>query len=114
MVLRTWQPAPDLVDRALMLLLLAIPDKRREEREIEADFETEAPRILGAVFDGLSTGLLNLTEVEIAGKPRMADFAKWAEACTRAYWPAGYFMAAYGQNIAAANEVVIESSQVGD
>jgi hypothetical protein len=44
----------------------------------------------------------------------MADFATWAEACTRRYWPAGSFMAAYGQNIAAANEVVIESSQVGD
>ena len=44
----------------------------------------------------------------------MADFATWAEACTQAYWPAGSFMAAYRQNIAAANEVVIESSQVGD
>jgi hypothetical protein len=44
----------------------------------------------------------------------MADFALWAEACTRAFWPAGSFMAAYGQNIAAANEVVIEASAVGD
>ena len=75
---------PDLVDRALMLLLLAIPaDKRREEKEIEAEFDAEAPQILGALFDGLSAGLLNLAEVEIAGKPRMADFATWAEACTR-------------------------------
>jgi hypothetical protein len=106
---------PDLVDRALMLLLLAIPaDKRREEKEIEAAFDAEAPQILGALFDGLSAGLLNLAEVEIASKPRMADFAKWAEACTLAFWPAGSFMAAYGRNIAAANEVVIESSAVGD
>ena len=36
---------PDLVDRALMLLLLAIPaDKRREEKEIEAEFDAEAPQ----------------------------------------------------------------------
>jgi hypothetical protein len=106
---------PDLVDRALMLLLLAIPaDKRREEKEIEAKFDAEAPQILGALFDGLSAGLLNLAEVEIVGKPRMADFAKWAEACALAFWPAGSFMAAYGRNIAAANEVVIESSAVGD
>jgi DnaJ domain len=106
---------PDIVDRSLMLLLLAITaNKRREETEIQKAFDGEAPLILGTLFDGLSAGLLNFAEVQIAGKPRMADFAKWAEACTRAYWPAGSFMAAYWQNITAANEIVIESSQVGD
>ena len=44
----------------------------------------------------------------------MADFCLWAEACTCAYWPAGTFMQAYRQNIAAANEIVIEASPVGD
>jgi energy-coupling factor transporter ATP-binding protein EcfA2 len=106
---------PDLVDRALLLLLPAIPaGKCHEEKEIQAEFDVEAPQILGALFDGLSAGLLNLAEVEIAYLPRMADFARWAEACTRAYWPAGSFMRAYKQNITAANDVVIESSQIGD
>jgi hypothetical protein len=106
---------PDLVDRALMLLLVAIgPDSRREERELDREFAEEAPALFGSLLDGLVSGLRNLTSVEIVGKPRMADFALWAEACTLAYWPAGTFMRAYRENIAAANEVVIEASAVGD
>jgi curved DNA-binding protein CbpA len=106
---------PDLVDRALMLLLVAIgPDSRREERDLDREFAEEAPALFGALLDGLVSGLRNLATVEITDKPRMADFALRAEACTLAYWPAGTFMRAYQENIAAANEVVIESSQVGD
>jgi curved DNA-binding protein CbpA len=106
---------PDLVDRALMLLLVAIgPDSRREERELDREFAEEAPSLFGALLDGLVSGLQNLSSVKITGKPRMADFALWAEACTLAFWPAGTFMQAYQQNIAAANEVVLESSPVGD
>jgi hypothetical protein len=106
---------PDLVDRALMLLLVAIdPDSRRDERDLEKEFATAAPAIFGALLDGLSAGLRNLATVVIADKPRMADFALWAEACTQVYWPAGTFMRAYRENIAAAIEVVIEASAVGD
>jgi DnaJ domain len=106
---------PDLVDRALMLMLIAIgPDSRREERELDREFAEEAPALFGALLDGLSAGLRNLATVVIADKPRMADFALWAEACTLAYWPAGTFMRAYRENIAAAVEVVIEASAVGD
>jgi hypothetical protein len=106
---------PDLVDRALMLLLVAIgPDSRREERDLDREFAEAAPALFGALLDGLVSGLRNLTTVVITDKPRMADFALWAEACTLAYWPAGTFMRAYQENIAAANEVVIEACAVGD
>jgi hypothetical protein len=106
---------PDLVDRALMLLLLAIaPDSRRDEKDIDREFAEAAPAIFGALLDGLVSGLRNLTSVKVAEMPRMADFALWAEACTLAYWPAGTFMQAYRENIATANEVVIEASPVGD
>jgi hypothetical protein len=106
---------PDLVDRALMLLLVAIaPDSRRDEKEMDKELAAEAPAIFGALLDGLSAGLRNLTSVTIGDKPRMVDFALWAEACTQTYWPAGTFMKAYRENIAAANEVVIEASPVGD
>ena len=106
---------PDLVDRALMLLLEAIgPDHRRDEKDIDKEFAAAAPEIFGALLDGLSAGLLNLADVAISDMPRMADFCLWAEACTCAYWPAGTFMQAYRQNIAAANEIVIEASPVGD
>jgi curved DNA-binding protein CbpA len=106
---------PDFVDRALLLLLAAIdPGGRREETDIEKEFAAAAPEIFGALLDGLVAGLLNLADVKIANKPRMADFATWAEACTRAYWPADTFLRAYRENIATANEIVIEASPVGD
>jgi hypothetical protein len=106
---------PDLVDRALMLLLAAIPpNQRRDEKQLESEFTAEAPAIFGALLDGLVSGLQNLTSIEIAASPRMVDFALWAEAGTRAYWPEGTFLRAYRENIAAANEIVIEASPVGD
>jgi hypothetical protein len=43
----------------------------------------------------------------------LADFALWAEACTRAYWRAGTFMKAYRENLAASVELVLEASTVG-
>jgi energy-coupling factor transporter ATP-binding protein EcfA2 len=107
---------PDLVDRALMLPLLAIgPDDRRDEKDLEREFAAEASAIFGALLDGLVSGLLNLADVKVVSLPRMADFALWSEACTLAYWPAaGTFMRAYRENIAAANSIVIEASAVGD
>lgn len=60
------------------------------------------------------TGLRDLAATRIADKPRMADFALWAEACTRAYWPAGTFLAAYRANLAASVDLVLEASPVGE
>src|SRR5262249_28470558 len=106
---------PDLVSRALMLLLTAVnPNDRREDKEIGKEFVAAAPDLFGSLLDGLVAGLLNLSDVKITNKPRMADFALWAEACTRAYWAAGTFLRAYWQNIEAANEIALEASPVGD
>src|SRR5262245_59448842 len=44
--------------------------------------------------------------------PRMADFALWATACETALWPAGTFQQAYGENLGAAVESVIEADPV--
>jgi hypothetical protein len=104
----------DLVDRSNIFSLEVIAEnKRRTEAEIDADFATKAPKILGALLDGLVAGLNNLSNIKIADKPRMADFALWAEACTRAYWRAGTFIKAYRENLAASVELVLEASMVG-
>jgi hypothetical protein len=104
----------DLVDRSNIFSLEVIAEnKRRTEAEIDADFAAKAPKILGALLDGVVTGLNNLSTVKLADKPRMADFALWAEACTRAYWPAGTFIEAYRENLAASVELVLEASVVG-
>jgi hypothetical protein len=104
----------DLVDRSNIFSLDVIAEnKRRTEEEIDTDFAAKAPKILGALLDGLVAGLNNLSSVKISDKPRMADFALWAEACTRAYWHAGTFMKAYRENLAASVELVLEASTVG-
>jgi hypothetical protein len=44
----------------------------------------------------------------------MADFALWAEACTRAYWKQGTFLEAYRANLASSVELVLEANPVGE
>jgi hypothetical protein len=106
---------PDLIDRSVLLALEPIPEKeRRTEEEFNQDFARVAPEILGALLDGVVHGLRNLASVKVAGKPRMADFALWAEACTRAYWAAGTFLRAYQENVGRAVELMIEASDVAE
>jgi len=106
---------PDLVDRAIMLGLEPIPEgKRRDEEEYNAAFDRAVPKILGALLDGAVHGLRNLATTRLTNLPRMADFALWAEACTRAYWPADTFLKAYRENIGSAVELTIEASDVAE
>ena len=105
----------DLIDRCEMLTHEPIPEKkRRDEKELEKAFKAAAPKILGALLDGLVSGLKNLATVRISDKPRMADFALWAEACTRAYWKEGTFLEAYRANLASSVELVLEANPVGE
>jgi hypothetical protein len=104
----------DLVDRCNIFGLEAVKeDERLSDSELTAKFNKSAPAILGALLDGLVIGLKYLPEVKIDDKPRMADFVLWAEACTRAYWPAGTFVEAYRKSQAASVELVLEASTVG-
>jgi hypothetical protein len=105
----------DLIDRCEMLTHEPIPqNRRRDEKELEKEFKAAAPKIFGALLDGLVAGLTNLPSIEIADKPRMADFAMWAEACTRAYWEEGTFLKAYRANLDSSVELVLEANPVGD
>jgi hypothetical protein len=104
---------PDLGDRALLLTLEPIAEgTRRPEQELWADFAQAAPRILGALLDGVVMGLRRLPHTKLEKMPRLADFAKWATACETAYWPAGTFARAYDQNRAAAVADMIENNAV--
>jgi hypothetical protein len=103
----------DLVERSNILSLQVITEDRRlTEAELDAEFELAAPKILGALLDGLVAALKNLPDVEMVEKPRMADFVLFAEAGTRAFYRAGTFTAAYRGNMAASVEMVIEASPV--
>ena len=104
----------DLLDRALLVDLPAIPEvQRRAEGEFWAAFEAARPRILGALLDGVVTGLRELPTVQAKRLPlpRMADFALWVTAAEPALaWPAGAFMAAYTGNREAANDLTLDAS----
>ena len=104
---------PDLADRSIFLSLESIADdKRKAEQQFWTDFDAAHPRILGALLDGVATGLRQLPTIKLDKIPRMADFALWSTACETAYWDAGTFKRAYSQNRDDAVGAVIEADNV--
>ena len=105
----------DLIDRCVFLHLPPIPEgERRTETRFWADFETEFPRLLGALLDTVVGGLRMLPQTKVSSVPRMADFAIFGEAVCQALGHLqGKFLTAYRDNRQAANESALEDSPVG-
>jgi len=105
----------DLLDRALVLYLPPISaDRRRAEMKLKREFEEARPRILGALLGAVSVALSNVETVELAERPRLADFAEWATAAEPAFTQTrGAFMASYNTNRMTGHEMVLDSSLVG-
>ena len=71
----------DLADRSIIINLAVIPDEKRiPEADFWGDFEDDAPKILGAILDGVSCALRNHKTVKLPEPPRLADFAVWVTA----------------------------------
>ena len=105
---------PDALDRCVLIELERIPSKsRKEESRVELQFEELRPKLLGFIFDILVKTLQIKPGLELSHLPRMADFAVWGEAITRAmdYKPME-FIDAYNKNIGRQNIEVIESNQL--
>jgi hypothetical protein len=104
----------DLGDRSLFLHLAVIPEERRRtEGQFWRDLDAALPRLFGALLDAVAGGLRRLPEVNPTAMPRMADFAVFGEAVSRALGhPPDTFLRAYGENRRAANESVVEDSPV--
>ena len=102
----------DLLDRAIILYLPAIPDEqRRPEAEFWQAFEEKRPSILGALLDAVAEALRNANVVTLEQLPRMADFAVWATAAAPTLgYTAEEFRQAYTGNREAANELTLEAS----
>jgi len=106
---------PDLADRSVFITLEPIPEQdRRLESELWASFETQRPRILGALLDAMVVGLERSPNVQLPVIPRMADFAKWAVACEIAFWSSGTFLSIYRENRQAAMEETVKNDPVAD
>jgi hypothetical protein len=104
----------DLLDRAIILYLPAIPeDERRQEAAFWHDFDGAWPRILGALLNAISAALHHVATVKVDKLPRMADFAVWITAAEGALgWKPGDFMDAYTGNREAAHELTLEASPI--
>src|SRR5262249_42019823 len=76
----------DLADRAIICVVPTMDDARRAPEDIFwNDFENAAPRILGALLDGVSGALQGYQSIKLVNSYRMMDFVKWAEAAFRGY-----------------------------
>lgn len=104
----------DLLDRALLVRLPAIPEEqRRDEDTLWARFTELQPLLLGAVLDALAVALKRLSEVRFEKLPRMATFARFAVAAEPALGiEADAFMAAYEANRLDAVGLAFEGSPV--
>jgi hypothetical protein len=105
---------PDLLDRCLVLQLPVIPEeRRRQESELNHQFEEARPRILGALLDAGVVALSKHSSIRFAKLPRMADFAVWGAAAESAHSRESVFLDAYVGNRAGLNHVAIDASVIG-
>jgi hypothetical protein len=101
----------DLADRAVIINMSRIaPERLLSKREIWSQFESQRPRIFGALLDCMARGLRQLPQIQLARAPRMIDFAYWGVAT--AAFPQGVFLAALERTAADATEAVIENDPV--
>lgn len=102
----------DLLDRGLIIQLSKISkDKRRENKEIWAEFEMIRPQLLGYIFDILVKVLATISGVKLTELARMADFAKVCETISRCMGnDPDAFIKAYDRNLQLQTEQILESN----
>jgi hypothetical protein len=104
----------DLLDRAVVLNLPAIPEDRRMKAEdFWQAFRCVWPQVFGGLLTAVCMGLKNKGKVQLVRRPRMADFAEWVVGCEQALpWAPGEFMAAYEGNRGQAVQVALDASPI--
>jgi hypothetical protein len=108
--------APDLLDRFLLLQLDRIDrGQRRSETALWQAFEVAAPTIFTGILDALSHAMRlypAITE-KTTELYRMADFGLWGAALSEGLGFGGEaFLAAYGKNVSAQTEEVLEADPI--
>lgn len=105
---------PDLLDRAVLIQMLPVPDEnRRTEAEIWGAFHEMRPRLLGAILRAVSSAIRNLPAVDLPALPRMADFITWATAAERELgFSPGTMFTAYTGNRRVAQRIAIEDTVI--
>lgn len=106
---------PDLVDRSIVLNLPKIDEKKRMQiSKMTEDLNILLPSIFGAILDGISSGLRNISKINLSEKPRMADFSFIACASLSAFgYSQDQIMKAIRDNRKSTAIDSIESNSVG-
>lgn len=107
--------AEDALDRSIEIVLERISRKDRKlETAILSRFEEIKAKLLGYIFDTLVKALNIRSTIELSDLPRMADFAVWGEAISRAMGYEPYeFIHAYYANIGRQNIEAIDAHPLG-
>lgn len=104
----------DLLDRSVLVNCIPLEEKQRiSEKDFFKQFEDAKPRILGCLFNAVSTAIKNLPTIKVDSLPRMADFSEWMIAAEPALnWPEGTFLRVYRANRADANLLALEANPI--
>lgn len=106
---------PDLSERSLIINLPFITSSaRKSESQFWTEFERDKSQILGALLNGVSSGLKHSSSITLKDKPRMVDVAIWVTACERELNLEGGFISAHTDNQAHAVELGIDASPIGN
>lgn len=104
----------DLIGRSLMFVLPQI-EKRRREEDLDKEFATARPGILGKLLDAVSVGLARMSEVDLddVELDRMADFCAWGCAVAPAFGSTRErFLRALSRNRTRSEGAAIEASPI--
>lgn len=104
----------DLAERTIQYFTHDVPkSERKSMRQIETEFSTLLPNLLGHIFTTLKNALAvyNKAKDEMQNLPRMADFVIWGEAISLALgFPKGTFLKLYEEEMQKGNEILSEGN----
>jgi energy-coupling factor transporter ATP-binding protein EcfA2 len=104
----------DVLDRSLVVELERIPDgERRTEEELWERFETEHPKLLGALFSVLAEAIALKPSLKLSRRPRLADWGEYAAAVYEIMgWGAEQFLEDWDEVVKVQNQATLDGSPV--
>ena len=108
--------APDLLDRAIHIKLTRIPkNQRRLLEDIRKEINDIAPKVRAYLFEVVSNAYAIIETLPKTNYPRMADWARWGEAISRAMGnKPNEFVTAYDRNIQDSTSTAVAENLLGD
>src|SRR5919112_1457257 len=104
----------DVLDRSLVVELERIPDgERKTEEELWERFESEHPKLLGALFDTLSKAIALKLSIKLSRRPRLADWGEYAASIYEVMgWSAEQFLSDWDEIVKVQNRSTLDGSPV--